>query len=550
MVIKNENLMHIKRNVVAATLLSDVLKTMLGPCGSQKIVAYKDFFLITGDVKDIIETVDIDHPIVNLVVKDIGHYKEYVGDGTIRAVLLMSRLLERAVNLIDQGLHPNIIADGYQFAIQKAKNILTSVAKPAIPSDLNILKQVIKTSIDSKTCEANFLADLMAAAIKPVIEKKNEEVVDNVKFRKKAVGSLTESELYRGAIIKAKGARFEMPRNIKNAKVALFMCPLKTHKTRMDIEIISTPKKLKDITEGEKKLAASIADKIEALGVNLVFCYEDIADSILDHFVNLGIMAYSRTAYSDIMAISKVTGAKLVYDVFDLSVNDLGMTTQVIEKKEGSDHYVYIDGSENSRFSTIVLKGNKHIINNAEKALSQAIKVVSALSKDERVVAGGGATFIEIAIQLQKYSKNIESKEALAVKAFSNALEDVVSILVANAGVDPFNIISELKRRHYNGDSTVGILLPYVRLEEMFEIGVIEPLHIFEESLKLASSLAITLLNIDNVIHIKTSNAKEISEKQAEMEFSKRIKQAEEAGEDWIKKLYRLQEVASKCATT
>jgi len=538
---KNEGWI-LKSNVAAATLISDVLETMLGPCGSQKIVADREFFLITGDVKDIIETVDVDHPIVNLVVKEIGNYREYVGDGTVRAIVLMSRLLNRAVRLIDQGLHPTIVVKGYLLAIKKVEEILNEIAEPVSTAKTEILRQVIKTTMAGKIWESDLCAGLLLEAIRQIMEEKGEGInVDSIKVFKKPGESIFESEVYRGLIIKKRRERLKMPQFIKNAKVALFMCPVKTSRIKMDAEIVFRSGRLDEIIKSGEKIAGDVVSKISSMGANVVLCYEDIDDIILDYLADSGIMAFTRNAYSDMIAVSKVTGASLIYDFWDLSAKDLGTATYVKQERIGHSHYVYFGGNENSKFVTVVLKGSKQTVINAEKAMHQALKVITALFENKKVVAGGGATLMELAIKLRAYGESVTSKEALAIGAFADALEDVVSVLIANSGADPLSILSDLRREHYEGSSKVGVLLPYVMLENMVKVGIIEPLKIVQESLKFAGSLAITLLNIDDIIRARKAKINEVlADEQAKEDFYKRIKEAEERGEDWIRKYKKI----------
>lgn len=530
----------IRYNIAVTTVLADVLETTLGPNGSDKIIVDRGHFAVTDDVGDILETVDVDHPVLKMIVENIKTYNEEVGDGATTAVLLMSKLLNQAIRLIEERIPPAVINKGYSLASKKAQSILREIAKHISIEDERRLIEVAMTAIGGKVPEKKKLAKLVVEAILLIAEGNNVDA-HNVKIVKQEGKDLSDSKIVKGFVIKRKRDHINMPKLVKNAKIALLMCPLKVNKIKTDVEIkITSPSQIEAFIKSESAIAKGIVKKIKKSGANVVFCYENIDDPILRYMAEVGVMSMMRNAYSDMKGLSRATGGKILSSIEDLSEEDLGSASYVEEKKVGINHYVYVAECKNPLSVTLLIRGGaKQVTERAEIAMRHGLKSVSAVVKDGRVVAGGGATIMELAVKLREYGRNLLGRETLVVDAFSDALEGIIRTLAQNAGINPTNVIANLRVRHKMGNKEFGLHLPFGELRDMIEMGVIDPLEVKLKSLNLASSLALLLLNVDNILWARRLKEQDfaIAERRAEKKLYRRLKEAED--EEWYKK-YRL----------
>jgi len=202
--------------------------------------------------------------------------------------------------------------------------------------------------------------------------------------------------------------------------------------------------------------------------------------------------------------LGKATGAKIVANLVDLTSNDLGFAGFVEEKKIGEDKMTFIYKCKNPKAVSILLRGGtEHVVDELERGLHDALSVVKVALEDGKMTAGGGATATEIAMSLREYAPNIGGREQMAIEAFANALEIVPRALSENAGLDPIDIMLELRRAHKKGNRYAGINVNRGKVEDMIKNNVIEPLRLGIQEIQAASEAAIMILRIDDVIASK-----------------------------------------------
>ncbi|MBC7129786.1 TCP-1/cpn60 chaperonin family protein [Candidatus Bathyarchaeota archaeon] len=508
-------------NIMAARIIGEVLKTTLGPRGMDKmLIDSLGDITITNDGAAILDEIEVEHPAAKMMVEIAKTQDDMVGDGTTTAVVLTGELLKKAEELLDQNIHPTIIVSGYRKAAHKAIEVINRIAKTVDIEDREILRKVALTSMSSKAVGGarEHLAEIAIDAVKQIAEKRGDRIVadiDNIQIIKKTGKSLLESQLIKGVIIDKEVVHAGMPKKIENAKIALLDCPLEIEKTEFSAEIrIRDPSQMKAFLDQETKMLKDMVEKIKATGANVVFCQKGIDDMAQHFLAKEGILAARRIKQSDMEKLARATGGRIVTDLDDLSPQDLGSAGLVEERKIGEDKLIFVEDCKNPRSVGILLRaGLERMVDEAERAITDALSVVSDVVENNRIVAGGGAVEAEIAKELRDYAPKVGGREQLAIEAFAEAIEAIPRTLAENAGLDPIDILVELRAAHEKADGYyMGINVFTGKIENMYENGVIEPAIVKEQAIKSAAEAASMILRIDDVI--AASKPKEEKEKE------------------------------------
>ncbi|MCD6431256.1 TCP-1/cpn60 chaperonin family protein [Candidatus Bathyarchaeota archaeon] len=495
-------------NIMAAKIVAETVKSALGPKGMDKMLV--DSFgdvTITSDGRTILDEMDIQHPAAKMMVEVAKTQDNEAGDGTTTAVVVSGELLSKAEELIGKNVHPTIIIDGYKKASERALELLEKIA---IPVDLNsqeYIKKAAMTCMASKLVAEHreYLADLAVKSILQVAEKtdgKYKVDVDNVKVEKKSGESLTDTKLINGIVLDKEVVHSGMPKRVENAKIALLDCPLEIEKTEFDAKIhIERPEEMEAFLKQEESMLREMVDKLVAIGANVVLCQKGIDDMAQHFLARKGILAVRRIKKSDMEKLAKATGGKVITNLEDMSPGDLGYASLVEERKIGDDKMTFVEGCKHPHAVTILIRGGtERIVDEAERSLHDALCVVRDIVEEPKVLAGGGAPELEISRELKKYAETLPGREQLAVKSFAEALEAVPITLAENAGLDPIDIISELRARHEKGEIWAGIEVHSGKVQSMNNAGVFEPLAVKKQIIKSATEAASMILKIDDVI--------------------------------------------------
>ncbi|MCD6446387.1 TCP-1/cpn60 chaperonin family protein, partial [Candidatus Bathyarchaeota archaeon] len=509
-----------RNNIMAARVIGEVLKTTLGPRGMDKmLIDSLGDITITNDGAAILDEIEVEHPAAKMMVEVAKTQDDMVGDGTTTAVVLAGELLKKAEELLDQNIHPTVIVSGYRKAVQKAIEIIDKTATPVNIDDREMLKKVALTSMSSKTVgpAKEHLADIAIDAVKQIVEKRGERRVadiDNIQIIKKEGKSLFESQLVKGLIIDKEVVHAGMPKKIENAKIALLNCPLEIEKTEISAEIrIRHPEQMKAFLDQETRMLKEMVDKIKATGANVVFCQKGIDDMAQHFLAKEGILAARRVKQSDMEKLARATGGRIVTDIDDLTAQDLGTAETVEERKVGEDKMIFVEGCKDPRSVAILIRaGLERMVDEAERAMKDALSVVSDVIENNRIVPGGGAVEAEIAKELRSYATKVGGREQLAIEAFADAVEIIPKTLAENAGLEPIDIMVELRSTHDKTDGKpMGVNVYAGKVDNMLQNGVVEPAVVKEQAIKSAAESASMILRIDDVI--AASKPKEEKEK-------------------------------------
>ncbi|OYT57041.1 MAG: thermosome subunit [Candidatus Aenigmarchaeota archaeon ex4484_14] len=492
-----------KANITAATAVADSVRSTLGPKGMDKmLVDTIGDVVITNDGATILDEMEIDHPAAKMMVEVAKTQEDEVGDGTTTAVVLAGELLKKAERLIDQEIHPTIIIRGYRMAKDKSLKILEKISK-----DVSInspeLEKIALTAMTGKGGEAakDSLAQLAVKAVKSVAEDDTIDT-DNIKIEKKQGGSIDDTELIKGLVIDKEVVHAAMPKSVKNAKIALIDSALEVKETETDAQIrITDPDQLKGFIEQESKMLKEMVMKIVKSGCNVVFCQKGIDDLAQHYLAKNKIMAARRVKKSDMETLAKATGANIVTNLDELTDDELGHAGIVEEKKIAGEEMIFVRECRNPKAVSILIRGGtEHVVDEAKRAMEDAILGVASAIKSGKIVTGGGSTEIEIGRNLREFAETVGGREQLAINAFADALEIIPKTLASSSGMNTIDTLVELRSLHEKGKVAHGVGVLKGKCIDMEEAGVIEPIKIKTQAIQSASEAAEMILRIDDVI--------------------------------------------------
>jgi len=498
-----------RNNIMAARVIGEVLKTTLGPRGMDKmLIDSLGDITITNDGAAILNEIDVEHPAAKMMVEIAKTQDDMVGDGTTTAVVLASELLKKAEELLDQSIHPTILVSGYRKAAQKA---IETISKNGVPVDIEDRKTLLKVALTSMSSKAvgaarEHLAEIAIDAVKQITEQRGDKKIadiDNIQLVKKTGKSLLETQLVSGIIIDKEVVHPGMPKKKANAKIALLDSALEIEKTEISAEIrIRDPTQMKAFLDQETNMMKEMVDKIKASRTDVVFCQKGIDDMVQHFLAKEGIIAARRIKESDMEKLARATGGRIISDLDDLTAKDLGQAGLVEERKIGDDKMIFVEKCRDPHSVAVLIRaGLERMVDEAERAMTDALSVVSDVVESSKIVAGGGAVEVEVAKELRKYATKVGGREQLAVEAFADAIEIIPRTLAENAGLEPIDIIVELRSAHENKDGKyAGVNVFTGKLQNSLEKGVIEPAVVKEQAIKSAAESAAMILRIDDVI--------------------------------------------------
>ena len=502
-----------RNNIAAAKMIAEVVKTTLGPKGMDKmLVSPTNEIIVTNDGVTILSEMQIEHPAAKMIAEVAKTQESEIGDGTTSVVMIAGKLLENAEKLLDIKIHPTVIIKGYKIAAEKSLEILKEIAFKVDSSETHddkndILKQIAMTAMTGKSAEDSKekLADIIIKIIKQIkigsqeVENFNLNDIKIVKIRGE---SIKDSELISGIVLEKEKISHEMPSEIKAARIALIDVPLELKNPEITTKIsISSPEQLQGFLFQEEQIIKQMIDNIKDSGANVVFCQKGIDDFAQYLLAKEGVYACRRVARSDMEKLSKTTGAKIISNLKEITPFELGDAERVKEIRHGENIMTYVYGCKNPKSLTILIRGGtEHILDEVERAMKDGLGDVLCVLKSGLIVLGGGSVEVELSRRLRIFAKSLIGREKLAVEEFANALEFIPMTLAENAGLDPIDILTELRFLHDSGQINTGLNLFTNKIEDVLKARIIEPYSIKKQAINSASEVATMILRIDDVI--------------------------------------------------
>jgi thermosome len=495
-------------NILAGKAVANAVRSTLGPKGMDKmLVDSLGDIVITNDGATILKEMDIEHPAAKMVVEVSKTQDDEVGDGTTTAAILTGELLTKAEELMNKGIHPTIITSGYRQAAAKCEEILDTITVDVSPEDRVALKKIASTALTGKGAGEykDFLSELSLDAALSVAEKTESGYIvdiEDITIEKREGGSIKDTELIKGLVIDKDRVRPNMPQRIDNAKVMLTSFAIEFNKIEKDAEIkITSPEQMQLFVDQEERMIKAKVDNIIKTGANVVFCQKGIDDLAQYYLEKAGIYACRRIKKSDMEKLARATGATIVQDDTEILVDDLGYAGYVEEREVKGTKMTFVMDCKNTKTASLVLHGGTtHIVDGLKRALNDALRVVGVSLEDGKVVVGGGATEVELALKLRQYAATLKGREQLAVNGFADALEIIPQTLAENGGLDPIDILVEMRSQHEKGNKKAGVNVYTGKVVDMWEENVIEPLRVKTQAINSATEAAVMILRIDDIV--------------------------------------------------
>ncbi len=497
-----------RNNITAAKLIAELVRTSLGPRGMDKmLVDSMGDVTITNDGATMLKELDIQHPAAKMMVEISKATDNEVGDGTTSAVVVAGALLDKAEELIQKDVHPVVVVDGYSRSAEKAQQILEGIAERIDPTSRADLLKVANTSMMTKLVneDAPHLAGVVVDAALLISEKVDKSMkadIDNVKVEKKPGGAITDTQLIRGMVLDKEVVHSGMPKKIDEAKIALINSALEIEKTEFSAEIrINDPEQMQKFMDEESNILRGMVEKVSEARANVLICQKGI-DDLAQHFLaKAGILAVRRVKESDMTKLAKATGGRIVTNLDDLTPKDLGYAKLIEERKLEDDKWVFIEGCKNPKAVTILVRGGtQRIVDEADRALHDALMVTKDVIELPAVVAGGGAPEEEVSVQLRTWAQKLSGREQLAALKFADAMESIPLTLAENAGMDPIDTQVDLRSKHGKDGKWFGVDALNGKVTDMYSRSVVEPLAVKLQILRAATEAASMIIRIDDVI--------------------------------------------------
>jgi T-complex protein 1 subunit epsilon len=501
----------VKSNIQAAKAVSRVLRTSLGPKGMDKLLQSPDGdVVITNDGATILERMEVEHQIGRLLVELSKSQDQEIGDGTTGVVVLAGALLEQAEALLDRGLHPLRVAEGYEMACRAAVARLEAIADEFDfdPADPERLVQTCMTTLSSKIvgrCK-RALAEMCVRAVLDVADLDRRDVnLELIKLDGKAGGRLEDSALVSGIVLDKDFSHPQMPKRLENVKIAILTCPFEPPKPKTKHKVdIDSVEKFEALRAAEQAYFRDMVQRCQDAGAGLVICqwgFDDEANHLLMH---RGLPAVRWVGGVEIELLALATGARIVPRFEELTPEKLGFAKVVREVSFGTtrDRQLVVEGCPHTRAVTLFVRGgNGVVLEETKRSLHDALCVARNLVRDRRVVYGGGAAEVACSLAVGAAADGVPGVEQYAMRAFADALDQVPLSLAENAGLSPIESLSEVRARQVaEGNPHLGIDCNDVGTNDMRAQAVFETLAGKRQQLTLATQVCKMILKIDDVI--------------------------------------------------
>ena len=501
-------------NIAAAKAVASIVKSTLGPRGMDKMLVNPiGDITITNDGATILHDMSIEHPAAKMVAEVAESLEGSAGDGTTSAVVFTGSLLEKAESLIESGVHPTVVVKGYRLAAEKAVEIFESLAISTTGEDeKEMLVEVARTSITGKASEKynRLIAELCVDAVLAIRERGIVDLKDVI-ITKDVGGKIEETEFVEGIVIDKVALDREFPLKIENPSIALIDAPMEVGKTANKAKLqISAYGDIENFVKQEEAALFEMADYVIRAGANAVFCSKGMDDKIAAYLQNRGIYATRRVKNQDMQHLADATGGRPIRNIKELTKKELGHAGLLEQDRDGDQGKTYLRDCKGAKSVSLVLRGGtEHVVDNLERAIDDALKVVRCAVEDGKVVAGGGASEIEVALRLRAYAPSIGGREQMAIEAFAGALEEIPRTIARNAGLDTINTIVNLRAKHAD-NKNAGLNINTGAAEDMLEKGIVDPLRVKINSVKAGSEAAVMVLRVDDMLRAQSADMQDV----------------------------------------
>lgn len=505
----------LRYNILAATLIANLVKNSLGPCGLEKM--YIDIMgevTVTKDGSSLLRKIDVEHPAAKILIDAANTVDNEVGDGTTTVVILAGTLLSRAQELLMVGVAPSIIIDGYTIALEIALQTLARISVLSNSINIETMHRLAETCLKSKSISSVITrdnvcaADLVVDAVCTIADLQNSKFdLDDIKIEEK-LGNSSDIMLIKGTVLDKSLDISSASKHTQNAQILLINEDLDKTKAKTDSELrISSYHQLQQYHKAESEVLRNKVQNIMDSDANVVISQKGINRIAQQYFSKVGVISIRRVKENDMLWLEKSTNAKITRDLgTPIPQENLGHAGRVYEKIVGDDKMVFVDECSNPRSVTLLLRASsKRVLDEYHRSVLDGLAVLRDYILNPKIVGGAGATEVIVASAIRAKSMQIFGRLQLVVQKFADALEEIPITLARNAGMDTVNTILQLRSKH---SSSYGVVRWYgVNSEEkkvsILFPSVIEPALVKEQILKTAVEVACMLLRVDDVIMAK-----------------------------------------------
>mmetsp|Transcript_12974 Transcript_12974/g.25881 ORF Transcript_12974/g.25881 Transcript_12974/m.25881 type:complete len:537 (+) Transcript_12974:69-1679(+) len=506
-----KGLAALKANIMAARSVATTLRSSLGPKGMDKILVSGDGEVcVSNDGATILERMEVENEIAKLLVELSKSQDQEIGDGTTGVVVLAGSLLEQAELLLDRGLHPRRISDGFEVACKVACDHLDGISDTVQFSqeDYHELVEVAKTTLSSKivTRCLDQMADISVKAILAVADFERKDVnLDLIKMEGKTGGQMEDSQLVYGIVLDKDISHPGMEKDIKDAKICILTCPFEPPKPKTKHNIaIDTVEKYQALHQQEQQYFVDMVKQIKDVGCTLAICQWGFDDEANHLLMQSQLPAVRWVGGVEIELLAIACGARIVPRFSELTPEKLGTAGRVREVSFGTtkDKMLFVEDCKNSKAVTIFVRGaNKMIIEEIKRSIHDGLCIVRNLVRDNRIVYGGGAAEISCNLAIMEASKNVTGIDQYAMRSFADALETIPMALAENSGMSGIDALGAVKQRQVEEKNPwLGVDCKQTGTCDMKQQKVIETLHGKKQQLLLATQVVKMILKIDDVI--------------------------------------------------
>jgi chaperonin GroEL (HSP60 family) len=498
------------RNVAAAVSLSNAVRSTLGPRGLDKMLVNDvGDVTVTNDGITVLETARVEHPTANLLIASSSSQDKTARDGTTTTVILMAEMLQNALELVRSGVHPSIIINGYRIANEEALRQLELLARVA--ENKKLKREVVSTSLQGKidSILSSHLTKLALEGAEALVNEEGGDNLERLRIKRLQIsgGKALESELLPALVLAKTRIDKNSPRSSNGGNIAILDGALENRKLELEAQI--EVKSLGVLNEFHERNTNALQEKINSLvnlGIELLIVRDGIDDEAISMLSKAEITAYRRFEREDLERLAKLTGANMVRDIGRMEEKDVGSYSMRSEENIGSINYTKIEGEKGGAMTMILRGSTPEIREEVSRAFDDALGVSHRLTKENKILPGGGATQTHLARKLRDYSTTQAGREQMAIEAYAAALEIVPRTLAQNAGYDPIDTLlalSAAQSKDKKKGGWMGINGNTGEVMDMYEEGILDPIFVVKHAITGATESAISILRIDDVLWAK-----------------------------------------------
>lgn len=487
-------------NIFAAKEIANFVRSTLGPMGMDKmLVDQAGDTIVTNDGATILRQMHITHPTAKMIIEVARTQEETCYDGTTSSIIVTGELMKQAEALLSKKIHPTMIVKGFKLASNKAEEILLDLA---VDTE-DYLLTVAKTAMTGKSAESD--KDTLAEICVNVAQAAK---LADISIIKRPGGKVSESVAIAGLLLDKSKVHHNMPDEISDAKIALIEVDITLPEFAKELQVqVHNNDAVEEFIAKRKTQLQNLAQGIIDAGANVVLCLRDIDRLVVEYLAKHGVYAARRVAKSDMEAVSKATGARIVSAIDDLVATDLGGCKLLQEVSVNDEPLVKLTGTPNSEAVSVLLRApTQHTVDEIGRAFDDAVGVVSLANDSGKSLAGGGSSFMHLSLQLKEFARTVGGRSQMAVEAFADALEIIPATLAENSGLDPLDTLIALRQAHTQDSENnhlFGVNVYEGGVINMLDAGVIEPMKVVSQAIQSATETAAMVLRIDNIITAK-----------------------------------------------